>query len=171
MIHDPNNYWEQLERLEKLIRASELKSGIIFSFHSLILGIFVEKLDLIQPIITSNIFFIMLSLFWLICLLISVYYCFKCFKPQIEVKYDKNVFFFRDAVAAFGNVEEFTKKLMEVCTNEEELFTQLSHQIHIESKIIDEKFKSVHQAIKFFGLSLIFVALSVGYWVITLTIS
>lgn len=171
MIHDPNNYWEQLERLEKLIRASELKAGIIFSFHSLILGIFIERLDQLQPIFTSSIFFIILSAFWLGSLLLSIFYCFKVFKPQIEVKYDKNVFFFRDAVVAFGNVEEFTKKLMEVCTSEEELFKQLSQQIHIESKIIDEKFKSVHQAIKFFGLSLIFVALSVGYWVITLTIS
>jgi len=60
---------------------------------------------------------------------------------------------------------------MDVCSNEEELFVQLSQQIHIESKIIDEKFKSVHKAIKFFGLSLIFVALSIGSWVITLTIS
>lgn len=30
---DPNNYWEQLERLEKLIRASELKVGVLFLFH------------------------------------------------------------------------------------------------------------------------------------------
>ena len=171
MIHDPNNYWEQLERLEKLIRASELKAGIIFSFHSLILGIFVERLDQLQPIFTSNILFILLSAFWLICLLVSVFYCFKVFKPQIEVEYDKNVFFFRDAVVSFGNVKEYTEKLMDVCTSKEELFKQLGEQIHIESKIIDEKFKSVHQAIKFFGLSLIFVALSVGYWVITLTIS
>ena len=41
---DPNNYWEQLERLEKLIRASELKAGVIFSFHGLILGVFFEGL-------------------------------------------------------------------------------------------------------------------------------
>lgn len=171
MIHDPNNYWEQLERLEKLIRASELKAGIIFSFHSLILGIFIERLDQLQPIFTSNFFFILLSIFWLLCILLSIFYCFKVFKPQIEVKYDKNVFFFRDAVMSFGNVDTYTKKLMDVCSNEEELFVQLSQQIHIESKIIDEKFKSVHKAIKFFGLSLIFVALSIGSWVITLTIS
>ena len=54
MIHDPNNYWEQLERLEKLIRAAELKAGIIFSFHSLILGLFIDRLDLLQPVISSN---------------------------------------------------------------------------------------------------------------------
>ena len=34
MSQDSNNYWEQLERLEKLIRASELKAGVVFSFHS-----------------------------------------------------------------------------------------------------------------------------------------
>lgn len=171
MIHDPNNYWEQLERLEKLIRASELKAGIIFSFHSLILGLFVDRLDQFQPIFTSSTIQIVFSILWMICVLLSVYYCFKCFKPQIEVEYDSNVFFFRDAVFAFGTVEEYTKKLMEVCSSEEEMYIQLSQQIHIESKIIDQKFKSVHQAIKFFGLSLIFVGLSIGYWVITLTIS
>jgi len=43
---DPNNFWEQLERLEKLIRSSELKAGIIFSFHSLILGLFCRTIRL-----------------------------------------------------------------------------------------------------------------------------
>ena len=47
---DPNNYWEQLERLEKLIRASELKAGVIFSFHSLILGLFADKIEYFQEI-------------------------------------------------------------------------------------------------------------------------
>ena len=45
LIHDPNNYWEQLERLEKLIRASELKAGVIFSFHSLVLGLFFDRFE------------------------------------------------------------------------------------------------------------------------------
>ena len=40
MHHDPNNFWEQLERLEKLIRASEMKAGLILSFQSIILGLF-----------------------------------------------------------------------------------------------------------------------------------
>jgi len=41
---DSNNYWEQLERMEKLIRAAEVKAGVIFSFHSLILGLFVDRM-------------------------------------------------------------------------------------------------------------------------------
>ena len=168
MIQDSNNYWEQLERLEKLIRASELKAGIIFSFHSLIIGIFLDKLEQFRPVFESSVVFVILSFLWIICVLVSVFYCFKCFKPQMELKYDKNVFFFKDAVYSFGSAKKYTKKLMEVCANEDEIYLQLSEQIHVESKIIDQKFICVNKSIKFFGLSIIFILLTLGYWLITL---
>ena len=166
MIQDPNNYWEQLERLEKLIRASELKAGVIFSFHGLILGLFVDRLEQFQPIFESSIVFLILTFLWLACVLCSIFYCFKCFKPQILLKFDKNVFFFRDAVYAFGNIKEYTKKLLEVNANEEELFTHLCQQIHAESIIIDQKFKSVESSIKFFALSVVFVIVIIGLWLV-----
>ena len=93
-IHDSNNYWEQLERLEKLIRASEIKAGIVFSFHSLVLGLFFDRFEQLESILESSIVVIILTFLWFICVIISIFYCFKCFKPQIELKYDKNVFFF-----------------------------------------------------------------------------
>lgn len=160
---DPNNYWEQLERLEKLIRASELKAGIIFSFHSLILGLFVDKIEQFRPLFESSKIIIALAVFWIICVLISIYYCFKCFRPQIELKYGKNVFFFRDAVYSFGDIKEYTKKLKEICANEDELFEHLAQQIHVESKIIDQKFICVNNSIRFFGLSFIFVMMAIMF--------
>jgi len=166
MRQDPNNYWEQLERLEKLIRASELKAGIIFSFHSLIIGLFIDRIEQFQPVIESSKVFVVIAFLWMACVLVSIFYCFKCFKPQIELKYDKNVFFFRDAVYGFGDVKAYTKKLMEVCDSEE-IYKQLSQQIHIESKIIDQKFISVHKSIKFFGLSFIFVIIALAFWLVT----
>lgn len=166
MSQDPNNYWEQLERLEKLIRASELKAGIIFSFHSLVIGLFIDRIEQFTPVIQTNKIFVVISLMWMVCVLISIYYCFKCFKPQIELKYEKNVFFFRDAVYSFGDVDKYTKKLMEICGSEDALYEQLSQQIHIESKIIDQKFICVQKSIKFFGLSFIFVLVSLAFWLI-----
>lgn len=168
MNQDSNNYWEQLERLEKLIRASELKAGIIFSFHSLILGIFVEKLTYLQELFNGSAVFIVLTSLWILCVFLSIFYCFKCFNPQIESKYSKNVFFFRDAVYAFGNTKSYSKKLMEVCNDPEELFEMLSEQVHVESVIIDAKFKSVLSSIKFFAFSFVFVALTIFYYLITL---
>ncbi|UCE94098.1 Pycsar system effector family protein [Lutimonas zeaxanthinifaciens] len=167
MRQDPNNYWEQLERLEKLIRASELKAGIIFSFHSLIIGLFIDRIEQFQPVIETSKVFVVLSFLWIGSVLVSIYYCFKCFKPQLELKYDKNVFFFRDAVYGFGDAKEYTKKLMEVCNSEHEMFEQLSQQIHIESKIIDQKFICVQKSIKFFGLSFIFVIMALAFWLVT----
>ncbi len=157
---DPNNYWEQLERLEKLIRASELKAGVLFSFHSLILGLFAERLDFFEPMFRGNIWFTIFFILWLLCVLVSVYYCFKCFMPRMEMKYQANVFFFRDAVKAFGNTEEFTKRIIEICNSEEELYIQLAEQIHAESKIIEEKFGSVQKSLRFFALSFVFAIVS-----------
>ena len=156
MAQDSNNYWEQLERLEKLIRASELKAGVIFSFHSLILGLFADRLEYFSQLFKDNYVLIFLTVLWFSSVLISIFYTFKCFRPRIETKYDNNVFFFKNAVSAFGNIKEYSKKLIEVCGNEEELVNQLSEQIHVESKIIDQKFNSVNNSIKFFALSFIF---------------
>ena len=168
MIQDSNNYWEQLERLEKLIRASELKAGVIFSFHSLILGLFVDRISNFQEIFQESNVYLILACLWILFVIISIYFCFKCFMPRIMSKYDNNVFFFKNAAYAFGNIEEYTKKLMEVCVTKEELYKQLSQQIHIESVIIDKKFDSVQKSIKFFGISFIFILMMLIFWLIRL---
>lgn len=164
MAHDPNNYWEQLERLEKLIRASELKAGVIFSFHSLILGLFVDRLDHFQALIDGQPVLIGLMSLWILLVLLSIFFCFKCFMPRIETKMKKNVFFFKDAAFGFGDIKDYTKKLIEVCDSEEEMFEMLSEQIYIESVIISRKFDSVQKSIRFFAASLIVVVLSVLVW-------
>jgi hypothetical protein len=165
---DPNNYWEQLERLEKLIRASELKAGVIFSFHGLVLGVFFDRLEELQPLFEEGALFIVLATFWMISSLISIYFCFKCFKPQITKKYEKNVLFFRDAVYSFGSIEKYTKRLIEIFGEEEDFYSQLGQQIYIESMIIDKKFKNVEYAIKYFALSFMFIIVIVIIWFIHL---
>jgi hypothetical protein len=57
---------------------------------------------------------------------------------------------------------------MEICEDNDKLCEQLSHQIHVESKIIDEKFKAVHNSIKYFGLSFVFILMLIGLWIIRL---
>lgn len=163
---DPNNYWEQLERLEKLIRASELKAGVLFSFHSLILGLFFDRLSNFQELFDQNILFVILVSLWLLCVIISIFFCFKCFMPRIEKNMDKNVFFFKDAAMSFGNIESYTDELIKVCGSKEKLFRRLGEQIHIESVIIDKKFKSVKQSIRFFALSQILILVSFIIWLI-----
>ncbi len=154
--------------MEKLIRAAEVKAGVVFSFHSLILGLFVDRMDYFQTIFKDSTAFYVLAAFWMFFVILSIYYSFKCFKPQIETKYDKNVFFFQDAVRSFGSVDEYTKTLMDICQDEDKLCKQLSQQIHVESKIIDEKFKAVHNSIKYFGISFVFILLLIGLWIIRL---
>jgi hypothetical protein len=167
MEQDPNNYWEQLERLEKLIRASELKAGVIFSFHSLILGLFADRFAYLQPIFQDSILHIILVVLWIISVAISIFYCFKCFTPRIETKYKKNVFFFKDAASAFGNIKDYSEKLMDVCSSKKEFYMLLSNQIHIESIIISKKFDSVQKSIKFFAFSFVLILLMFLIWALS----
>jgi uncharacterized protein YacL len=166
MNQDPINYWEQLERLEKLIRASELKAGVIFSFHGLVLGIIVDRLEQLETVLNGRPIFIVLAVIWMILVFISIFFSFKCFNPQMEMKYDRNVFFFRNAAEAYGGIEEYTKSLLEVCGDSNLLVKQLAHQIHAESKIIDIKFKNVQKAIRFFGFSFAVLILMLLIWVL-----
>lgn len=166
MTQDTNNYWEQLERLEKLIKASELKAGILFSFHSLILGLFVDRISNFERIFTENLLFIAFALLWVACVIISIYYCFKCFQPNMQLKYDTNVFFFRDAANEFKNPDKYVGEITKICETNEEIVKLLSYQIHAESVIIDKKFYNVKKAITFFILSFIFVILMVSLWIL-----
>lgn len=164
--HDTNNYWEQLERLEKLIRASELKAGVIFSFHSLVLGLFVNHLPKIEFIFINNWFLIALAFVWMLTVIISIFYCFKCFRPDMELHYDKNVFFFKDAADSFGSPKEFSKELIRVCTTTASIVEELSYQIHAESVIIAKKFLCVKRALWFFGIGVVLIFSILIIWLI-----
>ena len=155
MKQDPVNYWEQFERLERLIKASELKAGLIFSFHGLILGLFFDRLDTFKHIFSESVLFSILVGIWLTVVLISIFFAIKCFIPRMEMKYDKNVFFFGDIVHKFGDVKSFSKEFMNVCGDENLLYQQLSEQIHVESKIIDFKFRCVKRSLGFMAISLV----------------
>jgi hypothetical protein len=165
MEQDTNNYWEQLERLEKLIRASELKAGILFSFHSLVLGLFVDRMQNFEHMFKDSLPFLILAILWAIAVIISIYYCFRCFQPSLQLKYKTNVFFFRDVAREYDNVKSFVKEITRICQNNEEVVKRLSEQIHAESVIIEEKFFNVKRAIQYFLLSFIFILLMVGIWV------
>ena len=165
---DTNNYWEQLERLEKLIRASELKAGVIFSYHSLILGLFLDRLNYFESVFEGSKLLIIFALCWVLLVFISIFFCFKCFQPKMELKYRKNVFFFRDAALRFGNIEEYGKKWMQVCQTNDEIIEPLSDQIHVESKIVNQKFRDVQKAIIFFAASFIIIIQTLVFWFINL---
>ena len=166
MEQDTNNYWEQLERLEKLIRASELKAGILFSFHSLILGLFVDRLSNFEQVFKENNLFIIFAILWVVFVLISIYFCFRCFQPNLQMRYDTNVFFFRDAARKFKNPKKYMEKITEICQTNEEVVKQLSYQIHAESVIIDKKFYNIKKAIQFFLISFIFIVFMLSLWVL-----
>ena len=93
MKQDSSVYFRQLGRLEKLNKSSEVKAGVVFSFHSLIIGLFADRLDYFKTLFDHNPLLWGLTALWIISALISIYYAFRCFKPIIiNLKYETNLF-------------------------------------------------------------------------------
>ena len=161
------NYWDAIEHVMKMIRASEVKAGLILSFYGIVLGLVFERITTMGEIGTIQPFIYVIITAWAYTVVASIYFSFKCFMPRIEGNYEKNVFFFGDAISAFGDINEYSQKLLEVTLNSRELYKQLGHQIYINSKIAGIKFKNVNRSIRYLAISFMILIFLAFFYVIT----
>ncbi len=154
-----DHYWGSMNHVNSLIKASEIKAGLILSFYGILLNFIYDSGKTFLIASDLNIIVYLLIALWFICTAISIYFCIRCFIPKIEEDYDDNIFFFGDVITKFGNIKEFSRTFYNISLDEKQLFEQLGEQIFIISKIADWKFKNVKRAILFLamGLGLLFV--------------
>lgn len=157
-----DHYWGSMGYVTSLIKASELKAGLILSFYGILLNFIYQGTGTLLAKLQGDSILYSLTGIWIVCTAISVFFCVRCFIPKIEGKFSPNVFFFGDVITKFGDVKEFSKTFYKVSLDETELFGQLGEQIYIISKIAAWKFRNVKRAISFlaFGLILLFVTAS-----------
>ena len=159
-----DHYWGSINYVLSLIRASEIKAGLILSFYGILLNFVFQNIDLVLVQASNDLPLYILLAFWFICTVASIYFSIRCFMPKIEAKYDKNIFFFGDVVSRFGTINEFSKLFYKISLDEEELFDQLGQQIFIISKIAAMKFRHVNRSLKFLALGLLFLLFVVLYY-------
>ena len=165
-----DHYWGSINYISTLIKASELKAGLILSFYGILLNFVFKSVDTIFDASANDFWLYMLIGAWFFCTAVSIFFCVRCFIPKIEGNYDKNMFFFGDVISKFGTIKEFSKTFYKVSVDEEQLFGQLGEQIYVISKIAAWKFRNVKRAIKFLAVGLIVLFVTAGYYMIlTLT--
>ncbi len=161
-----DHYWGSINYVFGLIKASEIKAGLILSFYGILLNLIYQSLGMVlAPTPGKIILYILLGL-WFCCIVISIYFSIRCFIPRIEAKYDKNLFFFKDVISKFGSIKEFSKTFYKVSLDEKELFDQLGQQIFVISKIAAIKFKSVQRSLQFLAFGLLVLLLIIIYYII-----
>jgi len=164
-----DHYWGSISYISSLIKASELKAGLILSFYGILLNFIFQSIGIIiSEVSNANFFYVLIGL-WFLFTATSIFYCVRCFIPRIEGNYDKNIFFFGDVITKFGTIKEFAKTFYRISVDEDQLFEQLGEQIYIISKIAAWKFRNVKRAIWFLALGLSILLIStVYYFVLTL---
>lgn len=166
MIRSPHtedlvdHYWGSISYVFSLIKASELKAGLILSFYGILLNFIFQHLKVAFND-TPGILFLCFSTGWFFCTVLSIYFSIRCFMPRIEKRYDRNMFFFGDIVSKFGNVKEFSKTFYETSLDEDKLFDQLGQQIFIISKIASYKFRNVNRSLIFLAIGLVMLLAAV----------
>jgi len=150
-----DHYWGSINYVANLIRASEIKAGLILSFYGILFNFIYQNIGVVILKAESHAFLYVLLVLWFISTVGSIFFSIRCFVPRIEEKYDKNIFFFGDVITKFGTIREFSKTFYRISLNEVELFDQLGQQIYINSKIAALKFRHVNRAIKLLALGLI----------------
>lgn len=159
-----DHYWGSINYILGLIRASEVKAGLILSFYGILLNfIFPQIQTLLLAESTQVVLYVLLGA-WFLCMTTSIYFSIRCFMPRIEGNYDKNVFFFGDVISKYGTIKEFSKTFYDLSLKEEELFDQLGQQIFIISKITALKFKYVNLSLRYLALGLITLLIVIIYY-------
>lgn len=158
-----DHYWGSINYIFSLIKASEIKAGLILSFYGILLNLIYQNITMILVDESTNQLLVILFGIWMLCTIISIYYSVRCFIPKIEGDYDKNIFFFGDIISKFGTIREFSQTFYNISLKEVELFDHLGQQIYIIAKISAYKFRCVNWAIRFLAYGLL-ALLSAGIY-------
>lgn len=154
-----DNYWYLIMYLRDLIKASEIKAGLVLSFYGLLMNVFFQFYEHLVELASSDALTYGFMGTWFVFSVISIYYSFRCFMPQIEKNYDKSVFFFGNIISSYGPIKDYVKELEKVSTHRQPLFDQLGEQVFINAKITATKFKNVNLSVRYlsFNIGLVFV--------------
>lgn len=159
-----DHYWGSINYVFSLIRASEIKAGLILSFYGILLNLIYQNIGMVIQEAEGGHLLIYLPFgLWVLCTVASIYYSIRCFMPRMETRFEKNIFFFKDVISKFGGIRKFSRTFYKISLNEEELFDQLGQQIFINSKIANIKFEYVNRSIYSLALSLVMLFI-VGIW-------
>ena len=150
-----DHYWGAVQHIQSLIKASELKAGLLLSFYGILLNFVYQGATSSLAASTLDLPLLVAGGVWFVLAAASILYSVRCFVPRIEIDYDPNVFFFGDVITKFGDVKAFAKTFYRVSLDEEALFLQLGEQMFVLSKIAAWKFRNVNRAIALLGASLL----------------
>lgn len=154
-------YWATISYINGLNRSSEIKAGLILSFYGLLLGVVFQLGSGVNTSFQINIFLIIILFVFIFFVSRSIYFSFKCFLPQIEKNFEKNMFFFHDIVTHYGSIKSFSGKFMDLLDDENTLYHQLGEQIYVNSLIAKKKFSDVNNSVRNLVYSFIPLLISV----------
>ena len=155
MTKEAKNYWELIDYNLNHVQNSEIKASFILTIYGIIVG-FSQQIQFDFSNIGNFIYIVyFLGSFFVLFSLAAIYFCFKVYKPRINQKLKKSVFFFFDIRDYYKTADIYRKELKEVMEDSEVLKDLLSEQAYINGIIAADKYTNVLKSIQYFIYSII----------------
>ncbi|MGB3590140.1 MAG: Pycsar system effector family protein [Nonlabens sp.] len=149
------HYWNSVSYLVRLIKAAELKAGLILSFYGILMNFVYQNAERTTDALGDYYLYYVLASIWIGLTGTSIYYSVRSFIPRIEANYDPNMFFFGDIISKYGSINEFSEMFYLKSLDEKDRYEQLGQQVFINAKITAVKMGSVNKSLKFLAYSLV----------------
>ena len=99
-----DHYWGSINYVSSLIKASEIKAGLILSFYGILLNFSYKFIEIILTSTPSKtLLFVLLGASFL-CTLTSIYFSIRCFMPRSAATNVEKVFLRKEMISLFGSV-------------------------------------------------------------------
>ncbi|MCG8860079.1 Pycsar system effector family protein [Tenacibaculum finnmarkense] len=167
-MNKTQEYWNILGNINDWIKYSDTKATILLTLYGVIITIvYSNSSDVLDGLNSSNwtMFFSIISIVFTI---ISIIFSFLCINPKLNNENPTSIIYFGHIQKKFDNPSDYLVHSKNILSNEENYITELTEQIHSNSKIAWSKFSNITIGIRFFVASLGSLILSILFYLTTI---
>ena len=153
------NYWRILYINQEMNRYADAKATAVLSICGILITLAFSNT---QVILQSTLNPWLLSAMILMpgaLLMMSIYHSFRSIHPRIIPQKNVSYLFFGSIVNDFKDAEHYYRALHDELDTESGIRDDLSHQIYINARLANAKFRDVRWSIQYFAASIVFILL------------
>lgn len=154
--------WKNFNTINEWIKFSDTKAGAIVAANGAIATIVLSKLAESIDFIDSYPIFLVLLIIGILTSFTSIILAIICLTPTLKIgKTSSSLIFFANIAENFNSYDDYEKVSLDVLTKDEQVFSQITHQVWANSKVAWKKYNAVTWSTYFLILTIIIGLLSI----------
>lgn len=154
--------WKNFNTINEWIRFSDTKAGAIVAANGVIATIVLSKLAESKNFFDSYPIFLVLLVIGILTTFISIILSIICLTPTLKIgRTSSSLIFFASIAEKFDSYDAYEEASLNALTVDEQVFSQITHQVWANSKVAWKKYKAVTWATYFLIITILIGLVSI----------